>query len=102
MNMIGRLFLIFDETISKFNCQKLCYKILIRVKVKFLYGYDYFLTYKEIETIGDAYFAVSGCPEPNKNHALEIARFALAIRQKYVLGKLQFIKFKYFLILKFF
>ena len=62
----------------------------------------FFLTYKKIETIGDAYFAVSGCPEPNKNHALEIARFALAIRQKYVLGKLKLIKFKFFLMLKIF
>ena len=66
-----------------------------------MYGHDYFLTFKKIETIGDAYFAVSGCPEPNKNHALEIARFALAIRQKYVLGKLKLINFEIFLLLKF-
>jgi class 3 adenylate cyclase len=45
--MIGQLFSLFDETISNYKCLK-------------------------IETIGDAYFAVSGCPEPYENHASEI------------------------------
>lgn len=59
MQMIGKLFKLFDETISEFNCQK-------------------------IETIGDAYFAVSGCPAEYDFHASEIAQFALAIRNRYI------------------
>lgn len=35
---------------------------------------------ERIKTIGDAYFAVSGMPEPNANHALDLCRAALAMR----------------------
>ena len=49
MNMIGNLFSLFDDTISRFNVQK-------------------------IETIGDAYFAVSGCPQSFSRHASEIGQ----------------------------
>ncbi|CAG5113151.1 Oidioi.mRNA.OKI2018_I69.chr2.g7286.t1.cds [Oikopleura dioica] len=59
MQMIGKLFKLFDETIAEFNCQK-------------------------IETIGDAYFAVSGCPAEYEFHASEIAQFALSIRNRYI------------------
>ena len=52
MVMMDSLFHLFDDIISNFNCQK-------------------------VETIGDAYFVVSGCPEPHEDHAAEIARFAL-------------------------
>ena len=60
MQMMDGLFKLFDSIISKFNCTK-------------------------VETIGDAYFVVSGCPEPFEDHAVEIAKFALAIRNSYVL-----------------
>ena len=59
MQMMDALFKLFDSIISKFNCTK-------------------------VETIGDAYFVVSGCPEPIDDHAVEIAKFALAIRNSYV------------------
>lgn len=35
---------------------------------------------ERIKTIGDAYFAASGIPEPNADHALCLARAALAMR----------------------
>ncbi len=35
---------------------------------------------ERIKTIGDAYFAASGIPEPNPDHALCLARAALAMR----------------------
>jgi class 3 adenylate cyclase len=36
----------------------------------------------KVETIGDSYMAVTGLPEPQEQHALIMARFALEIRQK--------------------
>ena len=30
----------------------------------------------KVETVGDCYVAVTGCPEPMKDHALVMARFA--------------------------
>jgi adenylate cyclase len=36
---------------------------------------------EKIKTIGDAYMAVAGLPEPRKDHAHAIARLALAMRQ---------------------
>jgi hypothetical protein len=30
----------------------------------------------KVETIGDSYVAVCGLPEPNKHHALKMAKFA--------------------------
>ena len=38
---------------------------------------------EKIKTIGDAYMAVSGLPEPVVDHAFRIARFALAIQQDF-------------------
>jgi adenylate cyclase len=35
---------------------------------------------EKIKTIGDAYMAASGLPEPRKDHALVVAEFALGIR----------------------
>lgn len=35
---------------------------------------------ERIKTIGDAYFAVSGMPEPNADHAFDLCRAALAMR----------------------
>jgi Adenylate and Guanylate cyclase catalytic domain len=35
-----------------------------------------------VETIGDAYVAVTGLPDPQKNHALIMARFACSCLQK--------------------
>jgi len=35
---------------------------------------------EKIKTIGDAYMAVCGAPEENKDHQIHIARFALAVR----------------------
>ena len=60
MQMMDALFKLFDSIIIKFNCTK-------------------------IETIGDAYFVVSGCPDDYPDHAAEIARFALAIRNSYII-----------------
>ena len=40
---------------------------------------SFFPTYK-IETVGDAYVCVSGLPEKNTNHAVNIANFALVVR----------------------
>ena len=50
--MMDSLFRLFDDIISNFTCTK-------------------------VETIGDAYFVVAGCPEPMDDHSAEIARFAL-------------------------
>jgi Adenylate and Guanylate cyclase catalytic domain len=36
----------------------------------------------KVETIGDAYVAVTGLPDPQKNHALIMAKFALSCVQK--------------------
>jgi class 3 adenylate cyclase len=36
----------------------------------------------KVETIGDCYVAVTGLPDPQKNHALKMARFAYACLQK--------------------
>jgi adenylate cyclase len=36
---------------------------------------------EKIKTIGDCYMAVSGLPEPNSNHALAAARFALEAKE---------------------
>lgn len=36
----------------------------------------------KVETIGDSYMAVTGLPEPQEQHALIMARFALEIKQK--------------------
>ena len=52
MIMMDSLFHLFDDIISNFRCTK-------------------------VETIGDAYFVVAGCPESFERHAEEIARFAL-------------------------
>ena len=35
----------------------------------------------KVETIGDCYVAVAGCPDPMKNHAVVISRFALECMQ---------------------
>jgi class 3 adenylate cyclase len=35
----------------------------------------------KVETIGDAYMVCAGLPTANKNHALEIANFAVAVRE---------------------
>ena len=59
MTMMDKLFIMFDDIIGSFRCTK-------------------------VETIGDAYFVVSGCPDEYEDHAAEIARFALAIRNCYV------------------
>jgi hypothetical protein len=45
----------------------------------------------KVETIGDCYVAVTGLPEPRKNHAIAMARFANAcmIKMKKTVGKLE-------------
>ena len=45
----------------------------------------------KVETIGDCYVAVTGLPEPRKNHAVAMARFAHAclVRMKEIVRKLE-------------
>jgi len=57
VSLIGELndmFLVFDRIADQFGCER-------------------------IRTVGDAYVAVSGLPEPNREHAANVARLALRI-----------------------
>ncbi|MBM3941297.1 MAG: adenylate/guanylate cyclase domain-containing protein, partial [SAR202 cluster bacterium] len=57
VSLIGELndmFLVFDRIADQFGCER-------------------------IRTVGDAYIAVSGLPEPNRDHAGNVARLALRI-----------------------
>lgn len=36
----------------------------------------------KVETVGDCYVAVTGCPSPMKDHAVVMARFARACQQR--------------------
>ena len=60
MDMLRDIYLIFDEILSKFDAYK-------------------------VETIGDAYVAVSGAPTMTKestNHGAQICMFALTVRKE--------------------
>jgi len=53
---LNDIFTNFDQIVAQFGCER-------------------------IKTIGDAYMAVSGLPEPNPDHALNIARAALLFKR---------------------
>ncbi len=65
--LVGELhacFKAFDEVLDKYNVEK-------------------------IKTVGDAYLAVSGLPEPNKNHAVDAVSFAIYMRDYMLRRKVQ-------------
>jgi class 3 adenylate cyclase len=54
IDMLNQLYSVMDHLCTKFGLYK-------------------------VETIGDAYMAVSGLPVPDENHALNIANFSIAV-----------------------
>jgi class 3 adenylate cyclase len=44
---------------------------------------DALRTSSQVETIGDCYVAVTGLPRPRPDHAIQMARFAMACMEKF-------------------
>ena len=81
MKMMDELFKLFDSIITKLGFKRTNLAFWLVDTASSYFGNPSQFKCTKVETIGDAYFVVSGCPEAFDDHAAEVNFWSLIGQQ---------------------